>query len=198
MGNEARHAIGKGANGTGDINFAAACMAVGIPLNQECPARAVKCESGRDYCRFFLETLSVDGLVKLEWCNTAWRKRTAPDDGPMAGFGWVMDFISARPAGVRTSGDWLTWAHDHLRGLGIAGSWTWPRKLDEVGDFVSKHGHDRAGHVFAYVLNRSVCLETADQAAEDPRLLLNKGREFTMVRDRASASRKRQFFEDIG
>ena len=189
---------GDSASGTGDINFAAACMAMGIPLNQERPATAVKCETGRDYCRFFLEGMSIDGEVSLAWCDKAWRHRSTDLEGAMEPFGWIMEFIQEKPAGVRSSRDWLTWAHDFLRQLGMGASWTWPRRLEDLADFVGKHATSRAGYVFAFVSNRMTCLETATMAAEDPRLLLNKDRDFTMVRDKAPAHRKKAFFRDIG
>ena len=122
---------GDSANGSGDVNFTAACMSVGIPLNQSRAALAVKCETGRDYCRFFLEPVSIDGAIKLDWCNAAWRARKA-ETGPMAGFGWLMEFIAAKPAGVRTTADWLAHAHDHLRECGIRASWTWPRQVEQI------------------------------------------------------------------
>ena len=188
---------GDSANGSGDVNFTAACMSVGIPLNQSRAALAVKCETGRDYFRFFLEPVSIDGAIKLDWCNAAWRARKA-ETGPMAGFGWLMEFIAAKPAGVRTTADWLAHAHDHLRECGIRASWTWPRQVEQIADFVNAHREDRAGHVFAFVMNRGDLLDLADQAADDPRLLMSKGREHTMVRDRAPEARKKEFFRTIG
>lgn len=194
-----RGVIGQGANGTGDLNFAAACMAVGIPLDESLPATAIKCDTGNDYCRFFLKAVSIKGDLKLDWLQKCWSKPEAvAERAELAGFGYVMEFIKGRPDGVRRSVDWIGWAHDHLRELGESGSYLWPRKLEDVERFVRFNAETRAGYVFAFLINRDLCLFLAHQAAENPRLLSHQGKNHTMIREKAPAWRRKQFLQMIG
>lgn len=195
-----RHLIGSGANGTGDINFAAACMAVGIDLDPVNPAMAVKADNGRDYGRFYLTPVSIDGTVSLELCNQAWNTgKVNPSEKHGQGFQWVMDFIQARPRGVTTRADWLAFAHDHLREHGGMLRWGWPKQLDEIPPFVAKNPETRAGYVFAFVYCRSTCLELIHRMGEDdPRDLITKGKSATMIREKASALNKKRFRDTIG
>jgi len=190
---------GESANGCGDLNFTAACMAVGIPLDESLPAVAVKRDNGRDYCRWFLLGSSIDGKLSMGKTNAAWRN---PDEmtgvEELNGFCWVMEFIRRRPDGVRRAGDWLTWAHDYLRECGVVGSFMWPRRLEDVAEFVALHPDDREGHVFAFVLNRDLCLWLARQAQETPRLMMSRGAGHTLLRESAPKWRQRQFLDAIG
>lgn len=191
--------IGESANGTGDPNFAAACMAVGIPLDARQPAQVVKCENGRDYCRWFLAPVSLNGRVSIADTNEAWSKRAVPEGNPwLRGFGFVMDFVASRSRAVSTTDDWIAHAHHHLKDKGESGRWSWPRKADQIQDFVAKHPEDRCGYVFAMVVNRDLCMHLWREACEDPRLLLAGSSGHTMLRERAPAWRKKLLLQMIG
>ena len=190
---------GESANATGDVNFAASCMAVGIPLDAEQPVMAIKSDNGRDYGRFFLGGWSLDGKLTLTKVQNGWsHPKFAVQDPLLNGLCYVMEFLKLKPSGVRSSVDWFDWAAEHLRDQGCKESWMWPRKLEEVDEFVQANQETRAGYVFAFIINRDLCLHLARRAGESPSLLINKGNNCTLIDENTPKWRRDQFFQTIG
>lgn len=188
---------GESANGTGDVNFAAACMSVGVPLDEERPVMAIKSDNGQDYGRFFLCGLSIDGRVTLTNCQKVWSSKIVPS-GIMEGFGYVVDFLKTRPGPLTSSAEWFDWAHAYLANHGVKGRWGWPRKLEDIADFVRVNHDNREGHVFAFILNRDLCIHLARKAGENAHLLINRGNNHTLINENTPRFRREQFLRMIG
>ena len=158
---------GDSAAATGDLNFAAACMAVGIPLDERCPVKAVKSDNGNDYGRFHLLGQSLDGKVTLTKAQQSWDNPATAEGRPeLVGFCFVMEFLRGRPQGVHSARDLMTYAHDHLREQAEPQPWAWPRRLEDIAEYVETNPEMRSGYVFAFLLNRDLCIHLGRRAAE--------------------------------
>lgn len=149
---------------TGDLNFAAACMAMGIPLDQQTPCTVTLREGRPDYGSWHLLPSSTDGRVSIRTLSEYWNTPSSAVGCPI--FGDLMQFIRDRPAGCKTPAHWLEHAHRWLSKAGHRPIDA-PRTLDKVPAFVARHGDDLAGHVFAFAWNRKTCLEEYNAAAPD-------------------------------
>lgn len=98
---------------TGDINFFAACMAVGIPPLWE-PGEVFASDDSRDYHSFRLSTISECGLHRTVEMDRAWNyPKQFAEEHPGHPFALLMDFIrSAR--GSKTKTEWMEKAADFL------------------------------------------------------------------------------------
>lgn len=181
--------------GTGDLNLAAACMSVGVPLDDSRGAvKVILSDNSREYCRFFLMPVTVDGRVTTERLMQAWTKRDRGLGGEA--FGWLMDFLSEKPGGVVSLSDWFGWAHDWLRSQRELGHW--PGSLDKVAEFVARHPDDKPGHVFAFLLNRDVCFHLAKRAMENPQIHMRHGARGHILMDaKAPKWRREQFLKMV-
>jgi len=98
---------------TGDINFFAACMAIGIPPQRNA-AEVFAEDSGKNYHSFSLATISECGQHRTVEMDSAWNSpQHFKKEFPAHPFTILMDFIqSAR--GARTKEDWMCKAADFL------------------------------------------------------------------------------------
>lgn len=177
--------------GTGDLNLAAACMAVGVPLDETRGAvKVILSDNGREYCRFFLMPLSLDGQLGTKDLMTAWSSRSG--DGAGHAFGWLMRFLADKPRDVSTLSDWFGWAHDWLRGQRELGRW--PTTLEKASEFVNRHPEDKAGYVFAFLVNRDLCFQLAKAAMESPQVHMRHGRTGHILMDERTPKWRREQF----
>lgn len=126
-----------------------ALMAVGIPLDPQMPCSTINPDKGRSYGRWHLLPLSADGKHETHKLNRAWSGYEAlPANHP---FSWLMEFIrEGRSNQCRTVEDWLGFAHDHCRDLGIP-SFGLPARLEQIPDLCKKLPEARQSYIFAFV-----------------------------------------------
>jgi len=138
---------------SGDINLVAALMALGIPLD---PAKPVTvCDNARGvYGSFAYGEYSENGQEDTDTLLEYWNGHQPIPPGH--GFGVICEFIRARPRGVQTTADLLTFAVDYLRDHGH-GTLPGLRTLEDVPGFVNALPEGAPAHVLAYVWNREVC-----------------------------------------
>lgn len=146
-------------HGTGDINLAAAVMAMGIPPD-ELTQCAVISKGSRDYCRFYVQSISNCGKFETMKLMAFWSASGAPANHP---FGWIMDFITARPQGCSSAADWLDHAFDTLSATGNVPK-AFPRKMAEIPAMVASLPEARASYLLAFVHCREFCLSLTRQA----------------------------------
>lgn len=175
-----RHeAQGTASHGTGDINLASACMAIGIPLVEHPHGDSCKLilRGGSNYARFFLTPISTCGKFATMQVMAYW---SDPSDIPsdQHPFGWILEFIRARPDGCRTSGDWLDFAHDFLAARGDLPR-GFPRSIDDIGDICKTAPEARASYILAFVHCRRLCLMLVDQARRA--VMQSKGGSHTLI-----------------
>lgn len=139
---------------SGDINFVAALMSQGIPLDREFPCRLVESERGT-YTSFRYASVSDDGRLSVDplvrhWSGTELLPSTH-------GFAEVCAFIKSRPRGVHHSTELLDFAIDYLteRGDKLPGL----SRFEDIPDFIKALPHARASYVLAYIWNREVCFQ---------------------------------------
>jgi hypothetical protein len=136
------------ATGTGDINLAAAIMALGIPMDPHRPCHIIHKDDGKSYGRFMLLSQSIDGKHQIGDLMEGWNNPAG-----LAGnhpFAWLMAFIRERPQGVSTPDDWIGYAHDYLAERSKAKPGM-PTRLAHIPDFVTAFADDLAGYVFAFI-----------------------------------------------
>ena len=160
---------GQRAHVTGDVNLAAACMSMGVPLDPHQPVTVTLQEGRPDYGSFHLMPETVDGSTLTAELMGAWN---APEGCKNEMFSSLMRFIRERPQGVRTSADWLDHAHDWLR-LNRLDRVAMPRRLEDVPAYLERHADSVAGHILAFAFNRETCFQ--EYNAAKPEIFMEAG-----------------------
>jgi len=136
---------------TGDINLAAALMAIGITPSDERHISLVASTNGHDYKRFHFDLISPDGKFEVYSMNAAWQ---APEHfrnaNPLHPFGKIMSFISARPLGTVNQDEWLGHAANYLGITRDAVSKLY-RDLKKV---CAKSPESEVSYILAFIFNR--------------------------------------------
>ena len=159
-----RHeADGTSSHGTGDVNLAAAVMALGAPLDPLQPCTVIHADNGKSYGRFFLLPVSACGKYETLKLLQFWDapRTTVPATHP---FGWVMDFIQARPGDRMTADEWMDHAHDYLAGIGEIGPH--PKNYAAIPDSIAKLPESLSSYLFAFVHCRALCLDLFRRAKQ--------------------------------
>lgn len=167
------------AHGTGDINLAAALMAMGIPPDDFNPCSIISKDDGRDYGRFFIGPISNCGKFETMKLLHYW---SFPSETPGVShpFGWLLDFIGKRPQGCSTPNDWLDHAHDHLAAIGELPT-GFPRNLDHIPDIVARAPEARASYVLAFAHCRALCLQLVKDARRQVLMRSRDGRSAQVI-----------------
>ena len=139
---------------TGDINLAAALMAVAIPLVENDPVRVIEAgHLGKPYGSFRVTESSADGKHTTEACMGHWSgTKPLSDTHPFAA---ICRFIEGRPEGYLTADDWLGYAIDYLRdrGIEIPGL----ARIEDISAFVAALPAAPESYILAFVANRWTC-----------------------------------------
>lgn len=165
--------------GTGDINLAAACMAMGVPLKPFRPVVVVKRDNGRDYGRFNLEPLSVCGRFSVLRLDKMFGG-DAPTNPGEENFAAILAFVKARPSGVRTLDDWYGFACEWLRDQGE----TVIPARGAVEDFIKGAPNSMPAHIFAFILNRAHAFDLAKAACGRPQIMASRGKAHVLLDER--------------
>jgi hypothetical protein len=145
--------IGKSTYNTGDINLAAACMAVGIPLDPVQPVRIIESSDGHSYGSFSLGPWSEDGQESTESIMDHWSKRAGlRDDHPIVA---ISHFIAGRPIQKMSMTEWLEYAIDWLgeRGHQVQGV----ASISDIPERVNPLPQSLTSYILAFVYNRQTC-----------------------------------------
>jgi len=107
---------GQSTFGSGDINLAAALIAVGIPPDPITPIELIARDNGRDYIRFHFLKESTCGKYDVMALSEGWSDpHLFSRAHPGHPFKLIMDFISSRPSGCANQDDWLAHAAAFLQ-----------------------------------------------------------------------------------
>ena len=158
---------------SGDINFIAALMSQGIPLDVVQPLTIVGREDGSNYASYRYGDVSEDGTLSTETLIDSWN-----GEHPLPtthGFSQVCDFIRSRPRGVQRTDDLLDYAVTYLRGHGypLPGL----RALKDVPTYVNALPDGEASYVLAYVWNREICYQLHRQATHQIHMTEGSGKD---------------------
>ena len=150
------HYNGTNSRQTGDINLAAALMACAIPLNADDPVRVIDAEHlSKPYASFNVTDQSLDGKHTTEDCMLHWSR--VKELSPTHPFAVICTFIQAKPHGRLSADEWLGFAIDYLRDMGIQTPGL--GRLSDVELYVSKIPTTPESYILAFVANRATCNE---------------------------------------
>lgn len=158
---------------SGDINFVAALMSQGIPLDMDQPLTIIGREQGGNYASYRYGEISDDGTITAEILIDSWNGDMPLP--PTHGFAQVCDFIRARPRGIQRSDDLLDFAVSYLiqRGHTLAGL----RRLADVPVYVNALPDGESAYVLAYVWNREICYQLHRQATHQIHMTEGSGKD---------------------
>jgi hypothetical protein len=130
--------------GTGDINFACALMALGVPLDESNPCTIVAHQNGHVYSRYHFGAISYDGRFRTGEISNAWSNITSiPDEHPLR---VISDFIQSAPKGMRLH-EWFDHAHcvfaiGHIK------------DMEDAQRHISAFPENPESYCLAHILNR--------------------------------------------
>lgn len=143
--------------GTGDINFACALMALGVPLDDANPCTIVAHQNGHVYSRYHFGALSFDGRFRTGDMSNAWsRIESIPSEHPLR---IMSDFIQSAPKGMRLH-EWMDHAHDvfpigHIK------------DFDDAQKHISAFPENPESYCLAHILNRRELLSLHMRATRE-------------------------------
>jgi len=171
---------GKQAYGTGDINLAALFRTMGIPSEPGEPVKLIADDRGRDYVRFFMMHVSIDGLYETAEISHAWEDPKAfkaeRGENPVSS---IMDFIRTRPRGCKTPDDWLNHAAAFL-----GYSMDAVMKIhNNIGRVCKSQPEHLSSYIVAFCRNRSdlVTLAKMAESKGNIRNMQNIGPSFSLI-----------------
>jgi len=160
---------------TGDINFFAACMSIGISPCFPEPSEVIQSDDGRDYLSFRLNAFSECGQHETKEINRAWtHKESFRREFPSHPFVLVMDFIT-HARGARTKSDWIEKAASFL---GIARD-SIRKDLDRVSALEHELPESPLAYICCYIVNRWAAIAWAKNAI--PKTGVNAGPSIVML-----------------
>jgi len=160
---------------TGDINFFAACMSIGIAPDLIEPSEVIQSDDGHDYLSFRLNSASECGQYVTQEMNRAWSK---PDhfrrEFPSHPFVMVMDFAKyARGAKSK-----LDWIEKGASFLGVSRD-SIRKDLTRVSQLEYELPDSPLTYVICYIVNRWAAIAWAKSAI--PKTVVNAGPSIVML-----------------
>lgn len=160
---------------TGDINFFAACMSIGIAPCFPEPSEVIQSDDGNDYISFRLNSTSECGQYQTREINRAWGNKEAfRRECSGHPFVLLMDFIE-HSRGARTKQDWI---EKGAAFLGI-GRDSMRQDLDRVTALEYELPESPLTYVCCYIVNRWAAIDWAKNAI--PKTLVNAGPSIVML-----------------
>lgn len=136
---------------TGDLNFAAALISLGIPLFKDKPITLVASSNGCDYKRFHFDLVSICGKYDVYAMSDAWRNKDGFSNRfPNHPMTKIMGFISSKQASCKTESDWLETASKWL-GLPIDSI---IKTYNSILQVCASSPESEISYVLAYIKNR--------------------------------------------
>lgn len=160
---------------TGDINFFAACMSIGIAPCFPEPAEVIHSDDGHSYLSFRLNSVSECGNYQTQEISRAWKysdhfKR----DFPAHPFCVLMDF-SKYGKGARSKSDWIEKAASFL---GVSRD-SIRKDLARVESLEATLPESPLTYVICYIVNRWAAIDWAKNAI--PKTVINAGASIVML-----------------
>jgi hypothetical protein len=160
---------------TGDINFFAACMTIGISPCFPEPSEVIQCDDGHDYLSFRLNSFSECGQYETKEINKAWTHKDAfRREFPTHPFMLVMDFINhsrgakSKPDWVEKAASFLSISRDSIR-----------KDLDRVSALEHELPESPLTYICCYIVNRWAAIDWAKNAI--PKTVVNAGPSIVML-----------------
>lgn len=176
---------------TGDINFFAACMSIGIAPALPEPAEVVESDDGRTYLSFRLNDVSECGLYRTQEINRAWSKKEAfRRECQGHPFLVIMDFID-HSRGAKTKDDWIEKAASFL---GVYKD-SIRKDLNRVSALENELPDSPLTYVLCYILNRFAAIHWAKTAM--PKTVINAGASVLMLDGKLPSNKRMKLLSYI-
>lgn len=160
---------------TGDINFFAACMTIGIAPSLPEPAEVIQSDDGNDYISFRLNSVSECGQYQTREINRAWsQKESFRRECPNHPFVTVMDFIT-HSRGAKSKSDWIEKASSFL---GVSRD-SIRKDLGRVSSLEYSLPESPLTYVICYIVNRWAAVEWAKTSI--PKTVINAGKSIVLL-----------------
>jgi hypothetical protein len=160
---------------TGDINFFAACMSIGIAPCFPEPAEVIQSDDGHDYISFRINSTSECGNYDTKEISRAWKyPEEFKRNFPAHPFCVVMDF-SKYAKGSRSKSDWIEKAASFL---GVSRD-SIRKDLARVEALEATLPESPLTYVICYIVNRWAAIDWAKNAI--PKTLINAGPSIVML-----------------
>jgi hypothetical protein len=174
---------------TGDINFFAACMAIGIPPVLPEPAIILQNDDGRDYVSFSLDGYSECGNHITKEINNAWSNpRAFRNEFPSHPFGLLMDFISYSKGSKRKD----EWIEKGAAFIGISRD-AFRKALSDIQSLEANAPESPLSYVVCFIANRFAAIGWAKSAI--PKVFVSKGKSVLLI-DGNLPARKQKYLLD--
>ena len=171
---------------TGDINFFAACMSIGIAPCFPEPAEVIQSDDGHDYLSFRLNSFSECGQYETKEINRAWtNKESFRRECPSHPFLLLMDFIE-QSRGAKSKSDWVEKAASFL---GIACD-SIRKDLDRVSALEHELPESPLTYICCYIVNRWAAIDWAKNSI--PKTVVNAGPSIVMLDGKLPKSKQLQ------
>lgn len=130
--------------GTGEINFACALMALGIPLDELNPCTIVAHQNNKIYSRYHFNAISVDGVYRTGDMSNMWSQaESIPEAHPLR---IISDFVRRAPAKMKLA-EWFDYVHS-VFSIGHV------KNFDDAQKHINLFPEDGASYCLAFILNR--------------------------------------------
>lgn len=171
--------------GTGDINFACALMAIGVPLSESKPCSLIAHENGNTYSRYHFESLSFDGRFDTVEMSRAWSDiNRIPEAHPLS---VISDFVHQSRHGMTIS-DWWELAHQVFDIGHVTNDST---ALDHIRAFPE----NPESYIIAFILNRSELYALHTKAVQE--VFMSNGKASTMIDVRLPKIQKQELINRL-
>jgi hypothetical protein len=160
---------------TGDINFFAACMSIGIAPCFPEPAEVMQSDDGHDYLSFRLNDVSECGQYQTLDINKAWSNRESfRRECPGHPFVLVMDFVTYS-RGAKNKSDWIEKGASFL---GVSRD-SIRKDLNRVSALEHELPESPLTYVLCFIVNRWAAIDWAKNAM--PKTVINAGPSIVML-----------------
>ena len=160
---------------TGDINFFAACMTIGISPCFPEPSEVIQSDDGHDYLSFRLNDVSECGQYQTREINRAWtHKESFRRECPAHPFVLVMDFVTYS-RGAKSKCDWIEKAASFL---GVARD-SIRKDLGRVTALEHELPESPLTYILCFIVNRWAAIEWAKSSI--PKTVVNAGASIVMI-----------------
>jgi hypothetical protein len=176
---------------TGDINFFAACMSIGIAPCFPEPAEVIQSDDGHDYLSFRLNSVSECGKYDTREISKAWKNpEEFKREFPSHPFGTVMDF-SRYARGAKSQADWIEKGASFL---GVSRD-SIRKDVNRVSALEHELPESPLTYVICYIVNRWAAVDWAKNSI--PKTLVNAGASIVMLDGNLPKSKQLQLLSHI-
>lgn len=160
---------------SGDINFFACCMAVGIAPDSNEPATLFHSDDGKDYLSFNMDGVSQCGMHFTKELSKAWKNREEfANEYPCHPFLALMDF-SKEALGSRTKLDWMNVGAKFL-GIPVR---AFTQAYDNIGELETNAPESPVSYIACFIANRFAAIRWAKDSV--PKIAISKGKSMLLM-----------------